>query len=266
MVSQGVGEQSSDKRLRLEIHGAVQGVGFRPFVYRLATELNLVGWVINDSRGVFIEVEGSDPALRAFLQRLPTEKPPLSLIHTLEATWLDPVGYDRFEIRHSDDSGSKTALVLPDIAACPDCLAEVINPADRRHRYPFTNCTNCGPRFSIIQALPYDRPHTTMRRFVMCPACQAEYDDPGDRRFHAQPNACPLCGPRPCLFRISDFGFRKEAQSQIQNRKSQIVNGDEALQCAAECLPPGPDPRRQRSGRIPPHGRRPQRWGYRPPA
>lgn len=183
------------QRLRLEIHGAVQGVGFRPFVYRLATDLGLSGWVINDTRGVFIEVEGPGSTLSRFLERLPAEKPPRAIIHSLDAAWLKATGYDRFEIRHSDNQGAKTVLVLPDIATCPDCLAEVLDPADRRHGYPFTNCTNCGPRFTIIQALPYDRPNTTMRRFSMCPACRAEYENPLDRRFHAQPNACPVCGP-----------------------------------------------------------------------
>lgn len=189
-------ESLAQHRLLVEIHGAVQGVGFRPFVYRLAAELGLAGWVINDTAGVFIEVEGAEPALAEFLRRLSAEAPPRALIQTLDAAWLPPAGYQRFEIRHSDGHGNKTALVLPDIATCADCLAEVLDPSDRRHGYPFTNCTNCGPRFSILQALPYDRPNTTMRRFVLCPTCQAEYDDPRDRRFHAQPNACPVCGPR----------------------------------------------------------------------
>ncbi len=184
------------QRLRVEIHGAVQGVGFRPFVYRLATELRLVGWVINDSAGVFIEVEGPTPALAEFLRRLPAEPPPHALIQSLDAAWLAPAGAAGFEIRPSANQGRKRALVLPDLATCPACLAEIFDPADRRHGYPFTNCTHCGPRFSIIQALPYDRPNTTMRRFVMCPACQTEYDSPSNRRFHAQPNACPVCGPR----------------------------------------------------------------------
>ena len=172
------------QRLKVEIHGAVQGVGFRPFVYRLATELGLTGWVINDTRGVFIEVEGLEATLARFLERLPAEKPPRSIVHTLESKWLDPTGYDQFEIRHSDSGGAKTVLVLPDIATCTDCLAEVFDPADRRHHYPFTNCTNCGPRFSIIQALPYDRPSTTMSHFTMCPECQKEYENPLDRRQH----------------------------------------------------------------------------------
>ena len=188
------------RRLRVEIHGAVQGVGFRPFIYRLATELGLTGWVINDTQGVFIEVEGPEPVVRRFNARLPAEVPPRAIVQTIESAWLEPVGFARFEIRHSDNSGAKTALVLPDIATCPDCLAEIFDPANRRHRYPFTNCTNCGPRFTIIEALPYDRPNTTMRRFTLCPDCKAEYEDPLDRRFHAQPNACPTCGPRLTLY------------------------------------------------------------------
>ncbi len=183
------------KRLRITIRGAVQGVGFRPFVYRLATDMGLPGWVLNSSQGVFIEVEGGKRQLDAFLLRAEREKPPRSFIQSLEYSFLDPVGYTGFEIRHSDGSGDKTALVLPDIATCPDCLRDVFEPANRRYRYPFTNCTNCGPRFTIIEALPYDRPNTTMKNFVMCEPCQAEYENPLDRRFHAQPNACPRCGP-----------------------------------------------------------------------
>jgi hydrogenase maturation protein HypF len=186
--------------LRIEVHGAVQGVGFRPFVYRLASELRLAGWVINDAQGVFIEVEGPLADLERFDARLRSERPPLALIQSVEATWLAPAGYDRFEIRHSRAGGTKTVLVLPDVATCADCRAEVFDPADRRRAYPFTNCTNCGPRFTIITALPYDRPNTTMREFVMCPACRAEYENPADRRFHAQPNACPVCGPHLALW------------------------------------------------------------------
>jgi hydrogenase maturation protein HypF len=183
------------KRVRLAVHGAVQGVGFRPFVHRLATGLGLAGWVNNSPQGVFIEVEGSAAALDEFLARIGPERPPHSFIQSLEATWLETAGYDRFEIRASDTGGVRSTLVLPDLATCPDCLADIRDPANRRFRYPFTNCTHCGPRFSIIEALPYDRASTSMRRFVMCPACQAEYEDPGNRRFHAQPNACPACGP-----------------------------------------------------------------------
>ncbi|HMP83248.1 MAG TPA: carbamoyltransferase HypF, partial [Verrucomicrobiota bacterium] len=188
-------------RLRLAVQGAVQGVGFRPFVYRLACELGLPGWVNNSAQGVFIEVEGERPALEQFLLRLGTDKPPRSFIHSCETTWLDVAGYDGFEIRESELTGNKTALVLPDIATCPDCLREIRDPSDRRYQYPFTNCTNCGPRFSIIESLPYDRANTSMKAFAMCPACQAEYDDPTNRRFHAQPNACPVCGPQLELWR-----------------------------------------------------------------
>ncbi|MFN7928878.1 MAG: acylphosphatase [Blastocatellia bacterium] len=172
-------------RLRLVIRGAVQGVGFRPFVYRLATELGLTGWVNNSAQGVFIEVEGAPPILHNFLLRITTERPPRAVIQSLESAFLDPCGYADFTIRHSEDGGAKTALVLPDIAVCADCLADVRDPRNRRYRYPFTNCTNCGPRFSIIDALPYDRAHTTMKHFAMCAECQAEYENLLDRRFHA---------------------------------------------------------------------------------
>ena len=182
-------------RVKVVIRGAVQGVGFRPFVYRLATELKLVGWVSNTAQGVFIEAEGMKDVLDVFVLRLQREKPPRASIQSLEFSFLDPVGFSSFTIRHSDESGPKTALVLPDIATCTECLDEVFDPTNRRYLYPFTNCTNCGPRFSIIEALPYDRPNTSMKKFAMCPACQREYDDPLDRRFHAQPNACPVCGP-----------------------------------------------------------------------
>ncbi|MHC4959261.1 MAG: carbamoyltransferase HypF [Planctomycetota bacterium] len=185
-----------DGRLKIEIRGAVQGVGFRPCVYRLARDLDLTGWVINDTRGVRIEAEGRTAGLRRFLDRLPEEKPAASEIHSVRTDWLAPVGYDRFEIRHSDTGGPRSAVVLPDRATCPACVGEVLDPGDRRHRYPFTNCTECGPRFTIIEGLPYDRSLTTMRGFAMCPDCAREYHDPGDRRFHAQPNACPACGPR----------------------------------------------------------------------
>jgi hydrogenase maturation protein HypF len=183
-------------RLRLIVRGAVQGVGFRPFIFRLAKELGLVGWVNNSPQGVLIEVESPRSRLESFLLRVEGEKPPRSSIQSLEAFWLDPIGYSGFEIRTSETGGAKTALVLPDIATCPECLAEIRDPGDRRYFYPFTNCTNCGPRFSIIESLPYDRANTSMQRFTMCAQCQAEYDDPRDRRFHAQPNACPACGPQ----------------------------------------------------------------------
>ncbi len=183
------------KRLQIIIKGAVQGVGFRPFIYRLATDLNLKGWVNNSASGVFIEVEGSETLLETFLSSIPSKKPPISQINSLETRWLDPVNYPNFEIRHSS-SGEKTAIILPDLSTCSDCLQEIFDSNNRRYLYPFTNCTNCGPRYTIIEELPYDRPHTTMKTFTMCDTCQAEYQNPLDRRFHAQPNACPVCGPR----------------------------------------------------------------------
>jgi len=183
------------KRLHITIRGAVQGVGFRPFVYRLATGMNLPGWVLNSSQGVFIEVEGGKQALDAFLLRIEKEKPDRSFIQSLEFSILDPIGYTDFEIRHSDGAGEKSALILPDIATCPDCLREIFDPLNRRYLYPFTNCTNCGPRFTIIEALPYDRRNTSMKKFKMCDDCLYEYESPLDRRFHAQPNACLKCGP-----------------------------------------------------------------------
>lgn len=183
------------RRLYITIRGAVQGVGFRPFVYRLAAEMKLTGWVLNSAQGVFIEVEGEKSILDTFLLRLEKEKPPRSFIQSLEFSFLDPIGFSRFEIRHSESNGERTAFVLPDTATCPDCLREIFDPSNRRYLYPFTNCTNCGPRFTIIEALPYDRPNTSMKIFEMCKECQYEYENPLDRRFHAQPNACPKCGP-----------------------------------------------------------------------
>jgi hydrogenase maturation protein HypF len=185
------------QRLYLRIRGAVQGVGFRPFVYRLAHELALDGWVKNSSQGVFIEVEGPTLRLQEFTVRLRREKPPRAILQSIEASYLDPAGHSRFQILESEEAGQeKTALILPDIATCSECLQDILTPGNRRYLYPFTNCTNCGPRYSIIQALPYDRDNTSMWQFKMCPACQAEYDNPLDRRFHAQPNACPQCGPQ----------------------------------------------------------------------
>jgi len=182
------------KRLRIDVRGAVQGVGFRPFVHRLAGELGLAGWVSNGGQGVSIELEGQE--VDAFVGRLQSDLPPRASVHSLAISHLDPVGYRGFEIRESDGSGEKTALIMPDIATCADCLREMFDARDRRFHYPFTNCTNCGPRYSILESLPYDRANTSMRLFEMCCVCQAEYDDPNDRRFHAQPNACPDCGPQ----------------------------------------------------------------------
>jgi hydrogenase maturation protein HypF len=181
---------------RISVRGVVQGVGFRPFVYQLAVRHNLRGWVCNTSEDVKIEVEGEAKDIEAFIKALREQSPPMSHIEDITVTSGTPANYDKFEIRESVSQEGKYQLVSPDIATCPDCLKEIFNPADRRYHYPFTNCTNCGPRFTIIKDIPYDRPNTTMQSFKMCPACQREYNDPLNRRFHAQPNACPVCGPR----------------------------------------------------------------------
>lgn len=184
---------------KIHVTGVVQGVGFRPFVYQLAHEHSLAGWVCNTSAGVDIEVEGPTPALIQFLADLKAQAPPLAHVESITATDSPPDGYRQFEIRRSVTQEGEYQLISPDIATCQDCLRELLDPQDRRYRYPFTNCTNCGPRFTIIEDIPYDRPKTTMRDFTMCPDCQAEYDNPLDRRFHAQPNACPVCGPHLSL-------------------------------------------------------------------
>ena len=186
---------TKSERLKIIVRGAVQGVGFRPFVYRLAAELRLNGYVSNTAQGVFIEVEGRRNFLEQFQRRIQTEKPPRAIVQSIKSSFLDAIGYDSFEICESEEHGDKTAFILPDIATCADCLREILDPSNRRFRYAFTNCTNCGPRFSIVEALPYDRSNTSMKRFVMCDECEGEYHDPLDRRFHAQPNACPKCGP-----------------------------------------------------------------------
>jgi hydrogenase maturation protein HypF len=159
-------------------------------------DLELRGWVLNSAQGVFIDVEGAGERVREFVARLGTEAPRRAVIRSIECSFLEATGYERFEIRESDDAGGKSVLILPDIATCADCAREIFDPEDRRYRYPFTNCTNCGPRFSIIESLPYDRANTSMKKFAMCPDCGREYHDPLDRRFHAQPNACPRCGPQ----------------------------------------------------------------------
>ncbi|HUI63798.1 MAG TPA: acylphosphatase, partial [Bacteroidota bacterium] len=187
-------------RVHIAIRGAVQGVGFRPFVYRLAEELKLTGWVLNSPQGVFTEAEGDRESLEVFLLRIEREKPPRASIQSLEYSFLDPRGYGSFEIRSSTQTGETTALVLPDIATCEECRAEIFDPSNRRYLYPFTNCTNCGPRYTIIESLPYDRANTSMRHFPMCEECRREYLDPLNRRFHAEPIACPRCGPQLMLW------------------------------------------------------------------
>jgi hydrogenase maturation protein HypF len=182
-------QQSVVARRRLVVRGIVQGVGFRPFVYGLAQRFGLGGFVFNDSDGVTLEIEGSISALDAFEQTLRSAPPPLARIDAVIATTVAPRGETSFHIETSRAAAARNALISPDVATCDDCLRELFDPHDRRFGYPFINCTNCGPRFTIVLDVPYDRAQTTMRVFPMCPACQAEYDDPLNRRFHAQPNA-----------------------------------------------------------------------------
>ncbi|MFD7436245.1 carbamoyltransferase HypF [Streptomyces sp. NPDC059861] len=184
------------RRARVVVRGVVQGVGFRPYLYGLATELRLAGHVTNTGDGVLVEVEGAPDAVARFCRGIAPGAPPLALVEAVEATDLAPTGSHGFTIVPSRTTGSVRTLVAPDTATCADCLAELTDPADRRHRHPFITCTHCGPRFTIVTGLPYDRAHTTMADFPLCPDCAREYDDPADRRFHAQPVACPACGPR----------------------------------------------------------------------
>jgi hydrogenase maturation protein HypF len=211
---------------RISVRGVVQGVGFRPFVYRLAHRHGLKGWVLNHSGGVDIEVEGSNFALNRFLKDLKEEAPPLSRIEEVAFEDYPPKGYSGFEILESRAEEGRFLLISPDVATCEDCKREIFDPKDRRYLYPFTNCTNCGPRFTIIEDIPYDRPRTTMREFVMCPACKSEYDNPLDRRFHAQPNACPVCGPR---LKIIDSRGGEIPHGEIISKAVEILKRGEIL-------------------------------------
>lgn len=187
-------------RKRIEVQGIVQGVGFRPYVFRLAVEVGLHGHVSNTAAGATIEVEGSAAAVDDFLRRLPAELPPLAFFTRMEVAAVDPSGEAGFKILPSRRDARASALIAADVATCSDCLRELLDPADRRFGYPFINCTNCGPRFTIVKDIPYDRPATSMASFPMCAQCQREYDDPLNRRFHAQPNACWQCGPQTELW------------------------------------------------------------------
>lgn len=212
------------KRILIHIRGAVQGVGFRPFVYHAARDLGVRGWVANFPEGVLIDAEGDLTGLEAFLERLEAGKPLHASVYGTEIVWQDPAGYENFEIRESLTTGLSRAVLLPDIATCPACLAEIFNPCERRYRYPFTNCTHCGPRFSIIEALPYDRSNTSMRSFELCDACHHEFSDPGDRRFHAQPVACPECGPQ-LSFRDVSGRILAEKEEALRHAVSLLRDG-----------------------------------------
>ncbi|MBS0517959.1 MAG: carbamoyltransferase HypF, partial [Proteobacteria bacterium] len=210
-----------DVRRRIILRGAVQGVGFRPFVYRHARELGLGGWVLNSTEGVMIEAEGEASGVSALVDAVRRSPPPNARIGRISVEEVAPRGEAAFSIRRSEIVEARGAEVLPDLAPCAACLAELFDPTSRRFRYPFINCTQCGPRYSIVESTPYDRSRTTMRCFTMCPACQAEYDEPSDRRFHAEPNACLACGPRLTL---------------RDNTGGTIAHDDQALKAAVAAL------------------------------
>ena len=214
---------SGSQGVRIHITGIVQGVGFRPFVYGLAMSLGLKGWVCNTSAGVNIEVDGDPAVLERFIERLEQDAPVLAHIHSLTSQPQAAQGFTSFEIEHSQAREGEFQPISPDVSLCEDCARELFDPHDRRYRYPFINCTNCGPRFTIIEDIPYDRPFTTMAPFEMCPDCAAEYQDPGDRRFHAQPVACPACGPH--------IWFEAEGR--------RVAEREDALQAARQVLREG---------------------------
>jgi len=197
-------------RVRARIVGCVQGVGFRPTVFRYATQFGLCGYVRNTPQGVVLEVEGEDFQIGAFFHQLTSEPPRQAVINSIEKELCDQKGYERFEVVESESQGAAATSIPPDLATCDDCLHELLDPKNRRHGYAFTNCTNCGPRFTIVRDLPYDRPRTSMAKFTMCEACDREYHNPHDRRCHAQPNACEQCGPHLEL-RVADRPFEEDA-------------------------------------------------------
>ena len=210
-------------RLHIDIHGIVQGVGFRPFVHRLVGQYGLTGWVRNSSEGAELELEGAEEALEGFLSALRESAPPLALIESVEArrvTGGEP--FEGFRIVPSERGERMRTLVSPDAGICPDCLRELLDPADRRYRYPFINCTNCGPRFTIIRSVPYDRAYTSMSEFPMCPDCAAEFADIENRRYHAQPNCCPACGPKTFFL---DEGGRRLPGDGIEAARELIKSG-----------------------------------------
>ena len=216
----------NNSRVRIVVRGVVQGVGFRPYIYRLACEHGLKGWVLNSTEGVIVEAEGDKKELEKFIQGIPLKAPPLAVVERGEVNWLPPVGFTSFIVEHSSEDTAGFVLISPDISICSDCFKELFDPDDSRFRYPFTNCTNCGPRFTIIEDIPYDRPKTTMRVFTMCQHCSDEYHDPANRRFHAQPNACPVCGPKVWLVKGN-------------NPTNVVAQGDEAIVQTRELLREG---------------------------
>jgi hydrogenase maturation protein HypF len=231
--------KSAKQRAVISVHGVVQGVGFRPFIYRLAIRHHLRGWVRNTSGNVEIEVEGKESDVHEFLKDLKAQAPPQARIEQIQIVLSPPKHYKDFRINESEGQEGLYQLVSPDIATCQDCRHEIFNPNDRRFRYPFTNCTNCGPRFTIIEDIPYDRPKTTMREFKMCPQCEKEYRDPLDRRFHAQPNACPVCGPQLELVgvdgkRVDCADVIKKASDLLRDDRIIAVRGLGGFQLACD--------------------------------
>ncbi len=222
--------------LRVHITGIVQGVGFRPFVYNLATRLELTGWVKNTSAGVDIEVDGERDALESFAQKLRNEAPTLSRIDEFSASFRPANGFSSFDILHSESVAGAFQPISPDVSICPDCLRELFDPTDRRYRYPFINCTNCGPRFTIIKDIPYDRTKTTMAGFPLCPDCEREYKDPTNRRFHAQPVACPVCGPHVWLENSSDDFSRPRATEVVTTENDAAIAKTQRLLAEGKIL------------------------------
>ncbi len=210
--------------LHIHITGIVQGVGFRPFVYNLATRLELKGWVNNTSAGVDIHIEGNQESLNSFIEKLTGEKPPLAKIDEINIKEVPSENFTTFDIQHSTAIEGAFQPISPDVSICPDCLREMLDPNDRRYHYPFINCTNCGPRFTIIKDIPYDRPKTTMVSFPMCPDCEREYKDPTDRRFHAQPVACPVCGPHVWL-EMQNAEYRMQNGAAITETRRLLAKG-----------------------------------------
>lgn len=230
------------RRTRITIEGIVQGVGFRPFVFRLAEHHGIAGWVQNTTAGVVVEAEGDARRLASFVADLTGKAPPLAVIVSLATEEIPPQGGTAFAIRYSEGSAGPVR-VAPDGDVCPDCLHELFDPADRRHRYPFITCTNCGPRYSLITAVPYDRPNTTMAPFPLCDACRTEYEDPRNRRFHAQPVACPECGPRLRLVDADDRDLPgdpvEEAAGLLSQGKIVAVKGIGGYHLAVDALNDG---------------------------
>jgi hydrogenase maturation protein HypF len=233
-MSQSAAELTDVKALSIRVRGVVQGVGFRPFVYRLARSNNLAGWVLNGEEGVEIFLEGAEPSLDLFVQKLKTEAPPAAVISEIEVRNANPSGLSEFSIRESERRERPTVRISPDLPVCDECLQELFDPSNRRFDYPYINCTNCGPRYSVVLRLPYDRPNTTMQAWPLDEYCDREYHDPANRRFHAQPVACPACGPR---YRLQ-FLARAGSQPAVDKDRDRDENNDSenAVSAAAKLL------------------------------